>query len=202
MTGVHHLLPTSCPIDSELFDMHLFILVHIDFWITLCKGWSKNNLHILKWFSQSSVCEIEVLTAVNMNMAVFCIVELCWLVEIYQHFRGPCCLCQQGGDDGGSKYLWNVSKLLPDRLHHWTTQKTAIWILATLETWNLMQIFHIKSDFLMSCYFTIRTTLHVIPLLEVSKPAFHPKLSITSQVFQFLPGGTQNVNLCYLSGLR
>jgi hypothetical protein len=53
----------------------------------------------------------EVLMTVRMKMAVFWVVTLCSLVEIYQHFRGTCWLHHQGPDDGGSKYLWNVSKL-------------------------------------------------------------------------------------------
>jgi hypothetical protein len=46
---------------------------------------------------------------VNMKMAVFWIATPCGFVEIYQHFRGTCCLYHQGDDhcpdDGGSKYL-------------------------------------------------------------------------------------------------
>jgi hypothetical protein len=50
----------------------------------------------------------EVLTAVSTKMAVFWIVAPCSLVEVYQRFRGPCCLHHQGPsghrrDDGGSK---------------------------------------------------------------------------------------------------
>jgi hypothetical protein len=41
-------------------------------------------------------------------MAVFWVVAPCSLVEVYQRFRGPCCLLLQGKD------LWNVGKLLPD----------------------------------------------------------------------------------------
>jgi hypothetical protein len=41
-------------------------------------------------------------------MAVFWVVATCSLVEVYQRFRGPCCLHHQDGD------LWNVGKLLPD----------------------------------------------------------------------------------------
>jgi hypothetical protein len=42
-----------------------------------------------------------------MKMAVFCVVAPCSLVEVYQRFRGPCCLHHQGDrpDDGGSKDL-------------------------------------------------------------------------------------------------
>jgi hypothetical protein len=44
----------------------------------------------------------EVLTAVNMKIAVFWVVAPCSLVEVYQRFRGD-----QGHrpDDGGSKDL-------------------------------------------------------------------------------------------------
>jgi hypothetical protein len=51
-----------------------------------------------------------------MKMAVFRDVAPCSLVEVYQCFRDPCCLHHQGdeSDDGGSKDLWNVGKLLLD----------------------------------------------------------------------------------------
>jgi hypothetical protein len=39
----------------------------------------------------------EVLTAVSTKMVVFWVVAPCSLVEVYQRFRGPCCLHQ--GDD-------------------------------------------------------------------------------------------------------
>jgi hypothetical protein len=38
----------------------------------------------------------EVLTAVSTKMAVFWVVVPCSLVEVYQRFRGPCCLHHQG----------------------------------------------------------------------------------------------------------
>jgi hypothetical protein len=59
----------------------------------------------------------EVFTATSMKMAVFWVLAPRSLVEVYQRFRGSCCLHHQGDDDpddGGSKYLWNVGKLLPD----------------------------------------------------------------------------------------
>jgi hypothetical protein len=34
----------------------------------------------------------DVLTAVSTKMAVFWVVAPCSLVEVYQRFRGPCCL--------------------------------------------------------------------------------------------------------------
>jgi hypothetical protein len=44
----------------------------------------------------------EVLTAVSTKMAVFWVVAPCSLVEIYQRFRGPCCLHHQGDDNDPS----------------------------------------------------------------------------------------------------
>jgi hypothetical protein len=46
-------------------------------------------------------------------MAVFWVVAPCSLVEVYRRFRGTCCLHHHRPDDGSSKYLWNVGKLLP-----------------------------------------------------------------------------------------
>jgi hypothetical protein len=42
-----------------------------------------------------------------MKIAVFWVVAPCSLVDVYQHFRGPCCLHYPGDgpDDGGSKDL-------------------------------------------------------------------------------------------------
>jgi hypothetical protein len=47
-----------------------------------------------------------------LKMTVFCEVP-CSLVEVYQHFRGTCCLHYQG-NDRGSRHLSKVSKLIPD----------------------------------------------------------------------------------------
>jgi hypothetical protein len=38
----------------------------------------------------------EVLTAVSTKMTVFWAAAPCSLVEVYQRFRGPCCLHHQG----------------------------------------------------------------------------------------------------------
>jgi hypothetical protein len=40
----------------------------------------------------------EVLTAVSTKMAVFWVVSPCSLVEVYQRFRGLCCLHHQGNE--------------------------------------------------------------------------------------------------------
>jgi hypothetical protein len=51
-------------------------------------------------------------------MAVFWVVAPCSLVEVYQRFRGPCCLHHQGDFT---------------RLHGSTTQKTAIFNLLEVQ---------------------------------------------------------------------
>jgi hypothetical protein len=53
----------------------------------------------------------------RMKMAVFWLVGLCSLVEVYQNSVGSCCFPHQGDDhpdDGNSKQLRNIGKLLPD----------------------------------------------------------------------------------------
>jgi hypothetical protein len=50
------------------------------------------------------IAGFEVLTAVSTKMAVFWVVAPSSLVEVYQRFRGPCCLHHQG-DNGGIKDL-------------------------------------------------------------------------------------------------
>jgi hypothetical protein len=58
----------------------------------------------------------------HLEMAVFWVVAPCSLVEVYQRFRGPCCLPHQGV-----------------RLHGATTQKTAIFVLTAVRTSNPTQ---------------------------------------------------------------
>jgi hypothetical protein len=90
--------------------------------VSLCRSFCDRMLsdYISNNLSKTAINEhqtyqvaIEVLTAVSTKMAVFWFVAPCSLVEVYQRFRGPCCLHHQP-DDGGSKYLWNVGKLLVD----------------------------------------------------------------------------------------
>jgi hypothetical protein len=49
----------------------------------------------------------EVLTVSSMKMAVFWVVVPCSLVEVYQRFRGPCCLHHQ--DDPEDSHLQEYS---------------------------------------------------------------------------------------------
>jgi hypothetical protein len=61
----------------------------------------------------SCLCGFEVLTAAVMKMAVSWVVTPCSLVEVYQRFRGPCCLYHRGDDDdGGSMEAARTSETL------------------------------------------------------------------------------------------
>jgi hypothetical protein len=75
---------------------------------------SKSRLRLHK-FRSVYYLRFEVLTAVSMKIAVFWVVATGSLVEVYQRFRGPCCLHHQGDRP-------------TTRLHGATTQKTAIFI--------------------------------------------------------------------------
>jgi hypothetical protein len=67
----------------------------------------------------------------NVQMAVFWVVPPCSLAEVYRRFRGPCCFHHRGDRQ--------------TRLHGATTQKTAIFILATVRTSDptIGNIFHL-----------------------------------------------------------
>jgi hypothetical protein len=73
----------------------------------LCKSAVSVFLFVVvsSWFSFLWIVPI-------MKLAVFWVVAPCSLVEVYQRFRGTCCLHYQDdnrSDDGGCKYLWNSS---------------------------------------------------------------------------------------------
>jgi hypothetical protein len=63
---------------------------------------NKSNISICgsKTFEkyQGSRVRFEVLTAVSTKMDIFWVVAPCKLVDVYQRFRGPCCLHHQGDD--------------------------------------------------------------------------------------------------------
>jgi hypothetical protein len=46
----------------------------------------------------------------SMKMAIFWIVALCSLLEVYHHFRGPCYLHHQGDDDGGNALMMEAAR--------------------------------------------------------------------------------------------
>jgi hypothetical protein len=60
----------------------------------------------LRKYHTMKMLGFEVVTAVSTNMAVLWFVTPCSLIDIYQRFRGPCCLHQQGDDQGvGSSFI-------------------------------------------------------------------------------------------------
>jgi hypothetical protein len=77
-------------------------------------------------------------------MAVFSAVAQCSLVEVCRRFRCACYL-HHGPDDGGSKHLWNVVKLLPD----YTVQQPRRQQSSYLPPWEPKISFivvHIRTD--------------------------------------------------------
>jgi hypothetical protein len=99
-------------------------ICHRIVWTHQAKDHSIQHLHwshaSLLYVSYVTVCSASYIqnsmlieTNMLMKMAVFWVVAPCSLVEVHQRFRSLRCLHHQG-DDGGSKDLWNVGKLLPD----------------------------------------------------------------------------------------
>jgi hypothetical protein len=79
------------------------------------------------------IVRFDVLTAVSMKMAVFWVLAPWSLAEVYQHFRGPCCIHHQDDEDSFHSSPWWRRQQWPlkrwqnsTRLHGATTQKTAI----------------------------------------------------------------------------
>jgi hypothetical protein len=97
----------------------------------------KNNTNILKDFSVNKELRttglnlamlmynnsvgvgFEVLMVVSTKMAVFWVVAPCSLVEVYQRFRGPCCLHHQG-TDGTTTQKTAIFVIMLDFTHHLT----------------------------------------------------------------------------------
>jgi hypothetical protein len=57
---------------------------------------------LVLYLCYSSIKQATTASFLFTKMAVFWVVAPCSLVEVYQRFRGPCCLHHQG-DDRGSK---------------------------------------------------------------------------------------------------
>jgi hypothetical protein len=67
--------------ETKITDINRFILLsHVQIWPAHSKRSLENSVGF------------EVITAVSTKMALFCVVAPCSLVEVYQPFRGPCCL--------------------------------------------------------------------------------------------------------------
>jgi hypothetical protein len=85
----------------------------------------------------TSLVRFRVLTAASMKMAVFWVVALCSLVEVYKRFRFQKCLLPPSL--GRSPWWWRQQASLKRRYAstrlHGTTQKTAIFM--DLLVWTL-----------------------------------------------------------------
>jgi hypothetical protein len=95
----------------------------------------------------------------GMKTAVFWVVESCNLVEVYWRFRGTCCVRYQGDcpDDGGSKYLWNIGKLLPDyTMLQPRRQPSSTLSLFTMFVWSLI-------NYTCRLIGLLRNLLHCLP---------------------------------------
>jgi hypothetical protein len=82
----------------------------------------------------------EVLTAVSMKIAVFWVVAPCSLVEVYQRFRGPCCLHHQGDrrlDDGGRK---GSLEILANVFHIYINVMLRMRFIVSLSTAAVMEV--------------------------------------------------------------
>jgi hypothetical protein len=66
------------------------------------------------WGEHLTIRDIKLQEAKEMKTTVFWDVAPCSLVQFNQRFRGACYLRYQCDDDGSSKHLGNIAKLLPD----------------------------------------------------------------------------------------
>jgi hypothetical protein len=105
------LILTFIAVYSALHHKDIFIEENNSLWICCAHDVLKKVSSVSAHLGKSSISQIvlhqmrfEVLTAVNMKMAVLWAIVPCSLVDVYRHFRGAYCLHHQG-DDGGSKLL-------------------------------------------------------------------------------------------------
>jgi hypothetical protein len=112
------------------------------------------NLYPPSWLNHYQLVRFLVLTAAG-EYGDECLLDVapCTLVKGYWRFRGTCCLHHHRPDDGGSKDLWNVGKLLPDytvlqprRQQSLTklvsfTQVFLSWVNEWMNEWSSFNIF-------------------------------------------------------------
>jgi hypothetical protein len=94
------------------------------------------------------------------KMTVLWDVAPCSLV-VYRLFKGACCFYHHSSNDGGSKHLWNVCKLLP----HYTAQhprRQSSSYSPPWKTWNLiisilsyMNTVHSLTQYFLKVHFNI-----------------------------------------------
>jgi hypothetical protein len=76
---------------------------------------------------------------VGISVCLFWVIEPSCLVEVYWCFRGTCCFNHQGHhpDNVGNKYIWNVSKFLPDYMMLQPWRQPSSYLLLLL-SWNFL----------------------------------------------------------------
>jgi hypothetical protein len=62
----------------------------------------------------------------HMKMAVFWVVALCSLVEVYQRFRGPCCLHHQGDETHMNVFNTDLGNPIFEVIHKTLTKQPQI----------------------------------------------------------------------------
>jgi len=67
----------------------------------------RSTLSKKSWVKNKQKVSFKAFTVVMFQAGVFCVVTLHTAVVGHQHFRGPCCI----PEDGGSMDLWNVGVL-------------------------------------------------------------------------------------------
>jgi hypothetical protein len=97
----------------------------------------------------------------TVKIAVFWVVAPCSLVEVYQRFRGPCCLHHP------------PSSSHPTTLHGATTQKTAIFILTAVRTSNPRNYSLLYNFIMCSCLFKTKRESKYYLLYQVSYMVRH-----------------------------
>jgi hypothetical protein len=97
--------------------------------------------------------DFEVLTAASMKIAVFWVVAPCSLVEVYQRFRGPCCLHHQD-DDTKSVFItaWRSRR----NRNIWKSETLKVWWASqTDESLLLNKVRYKHKEFVFSLYLNV-----------------------------------------------
>jgi hypothetical protein len=76
-----------------------------------------------------------------MKMAVFWVVAPCSLVEVYQRFRGPCCLHHQGDDSPLIALMMEVARTSENLVNFYRTTRRynpedSLFVLTDVRTSN------------------------------------------------------------------
>jgi hypothetical protein len=91
-----------------------------------------------------------------MKMAVFRVEGQRSLIVVYRRFIGTFCFHRQGDpDDGGSKYLWNVGKLLPHNAALQPRRQPSLQYPCEPYFRNNLRTFFTFFSLVLSCVFSV-----------------------------------------------